>query len=265
MTTDPHNATLTHREDLTNELAIIRIQPDQGPVPEFEPGQFITIGLLKPPAAAPGPAPTRVRLTRRAYSIASSPAVRGYVELYVVLVEKGQLTPRLWNIPVGGQLWMDNKAKGEFTLKGIPTGKDLIMISTGTGLAPYLSMLRTYRGQGRWQRLVIIHGVRLAEDLGYRAELEQISHEDPSIFYIPTVTREPADSSWQGMRGRVGVVLEDQTYQRLVGSALDPAHCHVFLCGNPDMIQSVQAQLEAKGFTTQTRDQPGQIHFERYW
>lgn len=258
------NATLINRQDVTDNLCIIRIRPDQGLAPEFEPGQFITIGLPKPPVAN-APASNRPRLTRRAYSIASPATVRDYVELYVVLVEDGRLTPRLWDIPVGGRLWMDHQAKGAFTLTGISADQDLVMVATGTGLAPYMSMLHTYRGQSRWRRFIIIHGVRLVEDLGYREELERISAEDPTVFYIPTVTREPQSSPWQGLRGRVYAALEDQNYQQLVGARLTPQDCQVFLCGHPDMIQTVQEQLGAKGFVTQTPTQPGNIHFERYW
>jgi len=268
MAIDPFNTTLIHRQDVTDDLCIIRLRPDSGQVPDYEPGQSITIGLPRPPAPdspVARPASGRPRLIRRAYSIASSPVTRDYIELYVALVGDGKLTPRLWDLHPGDRLWMDNQTKGEFTLSGISPDKDLVMVSTGTGLAPYMSMLRTYRGQSRWNRFVVIHGVRLAQDLGYRQELEQIIAEDPTVFYIPTVTREPDSSPWQGLRGRVQAALEATIYQRWVGAELDAATCHVFLCGNPDMISSVQATLESRGFVTQTRQQPGNIHFERYW
>ena len=268
MTTDPFNTTLINRQDVTDDLCIIRLRPDSGQVPDFEPGQSISIGLPRPPTAdrsAVRPASDRPRLIRRAYSIASSPVIRDYVELYVALVGDGKLTPRVWDLHPNDRLWMDHQIKGEFTLQGITPGKDLVMVGTGTGLAPYISMLRTYRGQSRWNRFVIIHGVRLAQDLGYRQELERISAEDPTVFYIPMVTREPESSPWQGMRGRVQVALEDGTYQRLMGGKLDSATCQVFLCGNPDMISCVQSMLELRGFVMQTRQQPGNIHFERYW
>lgn len=268
MTADPFNTTLIDRQDVTEDLCIIRLRPDSGQALDYEPGQFITIGLPRPPtlnSPAARMGSDRVRLIRRAYSIASSPLTRDHIELYVALVEQGKLTPRLWDLYPGDRIWMDDQTKGEFTLEGIGSDKDLVMVGTGTGLAPYMSMLRTYQGQSRWNRFVVIHGVRLVQDLGYRQELEQISTADPTVFYVPTVTREPDSSPWQGLRGRVQVVLEEETYQRLVGAKLDPARCHVFLCGNPDMISSVQAILESRGFVTQTRQQSGNIHFERYW
>lgn len=275
MNIDTLNATLIYRDDVTDGSSVIRVSRDDGSVPDFEPGQFITIGVPRLDAPAPGgggsqappdAAPGRPRLIRRAYSIASSPTVRDYLELYVVLVKEGRLTPRVWDMHPGDRLWMDDRAKGGFTLTEIPPDRDLIMVSTGTGLAPYMSMLRTYRGRSRWNRFVVIHGVRVAEDLGYRRELERISAEDLSVVYIPAVTREPQASAWRGVRGRVqGVLGDPAVYRRQVGGPLDPGRCHVFLCGNPEMIKTVTAMLGPRGFVTQARGRPGNIHFERYW
>lgn len=268
---EPCNATINHWVDLTKELAIFRIEPDEGEVPEFEPGQFATIGLprshppIDKPDQFPKGDPRWGKLVRRAYSIASSPLERRYLELYVVVVEDGKLTPKIWNIKQGGRIWLDPRIKGDFTLDGVPDGKDLVMVSTGTGLAPYLSMLKTYRNTGRWRRFVMIHGVRLAEDLGYREEMEQIAAEDPSVTYIPTCSREPDDSPWTGVRGRCNLILDDETYEQHVGAKLTADDCHVFLCGNPDMIKQGEETLNARGFITQTKKQSGNLHFERYW
>jgi len=95
--------------------------------------------------------------------------------------------------------------------------------------------------------------------------METIAREDPTVVYIPLATREPADSPWVGRRGRVQTVLEPDTYHALVGAPLDPAQCHVFLCGNPDMIDAVQKLLEDRGFVTDDRTTRGNLHFERYW
>ena len=264
---DVLNATLIEREDLTCELAIFRIRYDDGPVPDFIPGQFTTLGFPadEQPAPRPGRKP-RIKLIRRAYSIASSPKTRDYLEFYVVVVEEGKLTPRLWQLQVGDRLFMDRRMSGHFTLDGVPEGKDLVMISTGTGLAPYVSMLKTYRGTNRWRKFIVIHGTRLCQDLGYQHELEQIAHEDPSVIYLPTCTREQEGSIWQGMRGRVHLALEPDFYHKLVGSPLTPEDAHVFLCGNPQMIDECEQQLTARGFVVKDRQNPdGNIHFERYW
>ncbi len=270
MKTDPTNATLVARDDLTDILSIVRVRPDTGPVPPFVPGQFVRLGVPRAPNPAhvgirPPSRPGRIRLTRRAYSIASSPTVTEWMEFFVVRVEAGELTPRLWEIAPGGRLWMDDAAKGEFHIELAPPSKDLVMVCTGTGIAPFMSMLRTYRGQNRWRRFVLINGVRYAADFGYMAEMETLAREDPTVRYIPLVTREPEDGAWTGLRGRVQTALEPATYERLVGAPLDPAECHVFLCGNPEMIDSVQQVLETRGFVTDSRGSRGNIHFERYW
>ena len=270
MESDLTNATLIRREDLTESLSIVRVRPDSGVVPRFTPGQFVRLGVPRgpapgQPAAGSGRRAGRVRLTRRAYSIASAPTVPDWLEFFVVRVEEGRLTPRLWEIDPGGTLWMDDTAKGEFTLDVAPPDKDLVMVSTGTGVAPFVSMLRTYRGQGRWRRFVLVNGARRVADLGYRGELEAIASEDPTVTYIPLVTLEDEGSAWEGLRGRVQTALESGTYAELVGAPLTPACCHVFLCGNPAMITDVQRLLEARGFVTDSREQRGTIHFERYW
>ena len=264
---NPLNSTVIAREDLHNELAIIKIRPDDGPVAPFKPGQFCTLGLPAPPDPDKPANPKRKgpKLIRRAYSIASSPKVSEYLEVFVVLVSEGRLTPNLWTVPVDGKLFMDPKIRGEFTLDAIPEGKDLVMASTGTGLAPFLSMLRTHRGENRWRRLVMIHGVRNAWDLGYREELERIAAEDESVFYIPVCSREPEDSDWAGPRGRVQAVLDETVFKQHTGFTMNPQDAHLFLCGNPAMITAVQEQFEARGFVTSTKKQAGNIHFERYW
>ena len=271
MLTDPTNATLVRR-DLTPELAIYEVRPDSGRVPDFKPGQFCTIGLPADPAAsqateAPAGASGRVRLVRRAYSISSSPDTLDHIELYLVCVRDGKLTPRLWGLPTGGRVFLDPVIRGEFTLDAVPEGKDLVMISTGTGLAPFVSMLRYYgaRAPRRWRRCVVVHGARVAADLGYREVLDAFAATDQSIKYLPAVTREPEGSPWKGHRGRVTTLLEPDVFQRASGVALDPAMCEVLLCGNPEMIESVRLLLEPCGFVTKTRQQAGNIHFERYW
>lgn len=250
------NATLVSRMDFNEELAVFRIKPDGGPVAEFQPGQYTTIGL-------PDDEPDlkRPRLIRRAYSIASSPNDREAMEFYIVRVQDGALTPRLWELKEGDRLWLDNRAKGLFTLDATRPGKDLVMLSTGTGLAPYIAMLRTWRGQPRWRRFIIINGVRQARDLGYREELEAI-HRAGDCVYIPVVSREP---DFPGLRGRINVALEDAVYEAQTGGRLLPEECHVFLCGNPDMITGTQAWLESRGFTLHSKRSPGNIHLEKYW
>ncbi len=260
MTSFAPNAVLVERRDLNESVAIVRVAPESGELPHFEPGQYAELALADEPGVV-----TTGKHIRRSYSIASSPTEKGYLEFFLVLVPGGILTPKLWSLSPGDKLWLGPKIKGKFTLDGVPSDKDFVMISTGTGLAPFVSMLRAFHDQNRWRRLVIINGSRYAQDLGYAEELKEFTGRYPNVFYIPIVTREPEGSPWSGLRGRVQTVLDDKTYQSLVGVPLDPQTSQIFLCGNPDMIDTVEALLEARGFRKHSKKNPGNIHFERYW
>ncbi len=252
------NATLVGRFDLSAALCVIYIRPDAG-VGQFEPGQFVRLGLHDPTAARPG------TLVKRAYSVVSSPEERERLEIHVVRVSDGQLTPQVWRLEDGARLWVEGRYHGELTLSGVSPQSDLVMVATGTGIAPYVSMLRRYAGQWRWRRFIVIHGVRTASDLGYRAELESLVRRWPDVTYVPVLSREPDDSGWTGLRGRVQQVLDAVRYASLFGQALVPERAHVFLCGHPDMVQSARVLLEDRGFRLATRHHSGELHVERYW
>jgi ferredoxin/flavodoxin---NADP+ reductase len=269
MPNDPTNASIIDRHDLNETLSIVRVRPDNGRIPEFKPGQFVTLGLPKPMTAELAAAVTRrpglVPMVRRAYSVASAPHETEALELFVVLVETGKLTPHLWKRDFPNRVWLEDVAKGEFTLDCVPPGRDLVMISTGTGIAPFVSMLRTFRGQNRWRRLVIVNGVRQVSDLGYRTELEAISRAAPTVRYVPIVSRPGESSTWDRLRGHVQLLLDDTLCREHAGLCLDPQHCNVFLCGNPAMTDEMEVTLQGRGFRTHTTESAGNIHLERYW
>ncbi|MEO0586352.1 MAG: ferredoxin--NADP reductase [Planctomycetota bacterium] len=264
------NARLLERIDLHEQLARFRVAPDEGSAPEFKPGQFATLGLPHPPDPETGkPALDRKgnpKLVRRAYSIASPSTTREHLEFYIVEVDDGRLTPSLFNMHPGDRLHMGAKIAGHFTLDPVPDGQHLIMVGTGTGLAPFLSMYETYRDQGRWKSFTLLDGCRLARDLGYLDRLNQYTADDPTFTYAPTVTREPDDSGWAGRRGRVNALLEPDRFKEEFGFMLSPEDCHVFLCGNPAMIDQVEESLIDRGFVVENKEHPdGNLHFERYW
>lgn len=268
----PYNATLVERRDIHETLAVFKVRYDSGETPGFIPGQFTTLGLIDPDAPPPNPnspASRRRRgpkLIRRAYSIASPTRIKTHLEFYIVRGAEGKLTPLLWELGPGDPVFMDDKIKGNFTLEGVPDGMDLVMVCTGTGLGPFMSMLETYRGKGRWRRLILIEGCRYARDLGYHDRLTEIAAEDESVIYLPTVTREPEDAPWQGLRGRVHEALELNAFKKHTGQPLDPAQCHALLCGSPQMIDQAEQNLTGLGFVTADREHPdGNLHFERYW
>jgi len=275
---DPYNARLVERELIHDTLGVFRIAYEEGQVTDFEPGQFTNLALQPPPEVTAADAalaemgerrrPARIKLVRRAYSIASAPSEKRWLEFYIVAVDEGALTPRIFDLEVGDRLFMDAKIKGHFTLKDVPEGKNLVTVATGTGLAPFLSMYNQYKDTpGRFNRFVFIHGVRHEEDLGYREQLEQLAKQDPRLVYIPSVTRAADGSAFTGYRGRVTTLFSDGTYEQAVGQKLDPANDHVFLCGNPAMIDQLEAELvERDGFIVKSpRQKDGNLHFERYW
>jgi ferredoxin/flavodoxin---NADP+ reductase len=270
----PANATIVSRIDANERLVVLRVRHDTEPVPDFAPGQFLKLGLPRAEDAAATAGDStrrRVKFDSRAYSIASSPFDKDAFELLIALVSEGRLTPRLWDLQAGGRCWLDPRPAGTFTLDGIGRDQHLLLVGTGTGVVPYVSMARTYaRGRpahepGRWRTCTILHGARLASDLVHRDELNAISRNDPSLHYVPMVTREPHSSSWTGLRGRVGAALHGDCWACWSGEPFDAARWHVFLCGNPEMITELRAVLAPLGFELGTSEHPGNLHVERYW
>jgi len=253
-----YNATIARREAVRDNLMMMWIAPDTGEITPFLPGQFVSVGCVTEVAGTP-------TLVKRSYSIGSSAHDRRTVQLFIVRVDDGEFTSWLFDQGKGARVWLSPKASGGFTLSGFRPGRDLVLVSTGTAIAPFVSMYRTYRDDPPWRRIVIINGVRQSADLGFRAELEAAAVSDSRLVYLPMATREPADSGWTGPRGRVSDVLDPDRYATLAGGSLDPKECHVYLCGNPDMIETMEASLSARGFRKHTRHHPGNLHLEKYW
>jgi len=265
----PYNATVVGREEINPQLVVLRVRPD-APLFDFKPGQFGVLGLLggEPRVAEAAPDETEVvadKMIRRAYSIASSSIERRYVEFYLTLITSGQLTPRLFALQHGSRIFLGPKASGIFTLDRVPAEKAVILIATGTGLAPYISMLRTMLVKETERRFVVLHGARYGWDLGYRGELESLARIRPNFTYIPSITRPDQDKHFNGRSGRIQTLVEQGVVEETSGVVLDPAQAEVFLCGNPEMVKTVQTLLLAKGFTVSHGQETGTIHVEEYW
>jgi ferredoxin--NADP+ reductase len=257
-----NNAVITWREELTPELVIFRIAPDSGEIPPYEPGQYAELALPELDSRAEE---ERRKLLRRAYSIASAPKEKGYLEFFIVRVEGGALTPKLFSLKVGDRVWLGPKVKGKFTLALAPEGKTIVMVSTGTGLSPFVSMVKEYLDDPRFPQMVIIHGARKAADLGYRKFLEELAEKNRKLRYICSTTREPEDSPWKGLRGRVNQFLEPERFLKLTGISFEPENLQFFLCGNPAMIDELTPRLIELGCKEHSKKEPGNIHFERFW
>ncbi len=265
------NAIVSQRISITPELIILRVVPKSGELPDFKAGQFATLGL---PGSAPrieladpetiNPEPDK--LIRRAYSIASSSVNKEYIEFYITIVRSGALTPRLFALNPGSEVFLGKKFTGMFTLDNIPAEANIVMISTGTGLAPYMSMLRSDLDCGGRRQFAIIHGARHSWDLGYRSELITMDNMCSNFTYLPVISR-PSEEliRWGGLSGYV----QDIWQQGLIADGWpeppDTDNTHLFLCGNPAMIDQMVEILEMEGFTEHSRKNPGTIHLERYW
>jgi ferredoxin/flavodoxin---NADP+ reductase len=266
------NAIVTGRIEAAPGLLILRVAPDGWELPPFVAGQFAVIGL---PASAPrvalsdpeepdGGDPNRI--IRRAYSITSASLARDHLELYLNLVRSGELTPRVFALEMGDRLWLSRKLTGMFTLREVPPDRHVVLVATGTGLAPYLSMLRSELACGGPKRFAVLAGARHSWDLGYSAELYTMQRLCPNVTYLPIVSRPDAEPvPWGGHVGHVQRLWTDGALDRAWGFHPTPANTHVFLCGNPGMVDEMTATLEAEGFRVHGPHAPGEIHVERYW
>lgn len=223
---------------------------------EFSPGQFVNIGLEIGGSRC-----------KRSYSVAS--AVGKPCELYLAEVAEGQLTPRLFQCEAGMEVWLDTRPLGFFTLKHVPETKTLWLLATGTGLGPYIAFLRDDRIWKHAERVVLVHGVRVPEQLGYGDELRNLAEQRGLSFqYVPLVSR-PGTSEmgaqYTGLTGRITEALRNGTLEKKVGLRLEANDNHVLLCGNPAMIEETQELLGERGMVKHRVRKPGQITFESYW
>ena len=267
------NAVVTLRNEVSPWLMILQVVPDGWNFPDFVPGQFAVLGLFGSTsryalAEPENPVAATDKLIRRAYSIASSPVNREFMEFYVALVPGGALTPRLFDLKIGDRIWLSQKAAGNFTYDDaqVPKGANLVLVTTGSGLAPFVSMLKTHLRFPPQRRVALIHGVRNSWDLGYRSILMAMEHLRTNLTYLPVVSRpneEPVP--WKGATGHVQDVWKSGAIEKAWGSRPGPENTHAFICGSPQMSDSMIAILVQEGFKEDTKNELGQIHVEKYW
>jgi len=263
------NAVVQQVVQVSPIMKVFRIAPLGWQLPDFKPGQFVAIGL--PPSAekcsdaTEEPVePDQEKLIKRAYSIASSNLSKDYVEFYITLVHSGALTTRLFNLQIGDKIWMGGKFVGMFTLDQIAEDQNIVLIGTGTGVAPYMSMLRT-DALHRKGNIVVIHGAANSWDLGYSSELNLLQVLSPKFKYIPTITMPQREYvPWPGRTQFIQEIWEEGAIERLWGFKPTAENTHVFLCGNPNMVNGMVECLEKESFKEHTRKEVGQIHVERF-
>ena len=230
-----YNARLVRRVDETASLAYFWVRFDGEPTP-FEPGQYMTIGVF-----ADG------KLWQRPYSVASDPreTADGGYEFYVRLVPIYRFTTLLWRLPLGHEMRMIGP-KGKFLLEP-DDDRTHLFISTGTGIAPFMSMMRSSLAAGRPRKTVVLHGCSYVDELGYRSELESWEGNGGyPVTYVPTISRpdDPRNADWSGRVGRVEAIVQDVCRDLRVR----PDRTVVYICGNPDMILNAESVLMDHGF-----------------
>ncbi len=244
--------TITGRQVWTDGLFTIRVEAPE--VERFEPGQFLQVGLN---CSIEG----IEEHIYRPYSVASPWGTK--LEFFIVVVPEGQLTPRLWNLADGDSLNISHRGAGRFTLKHTPRAENLWLVATGTGLAPYIAMLRTPEPWGLYSRIVIVHGVRNTVDLAYVDELARFRNQyNGRLTYVPTVTR---DSAPGVLTGRIPALVESGALEEAAQTRLACENSAIMLCGNPAMLDDMERVLEVRGIRRHRSRAPGQLVLERYW
>jgi len=243
-----YRARITERVDFAPDLWMFRVRPD-GEF-NFLPGQYATLGVVE-----------GEKRIERPYSIASRPS-ESEIEFFFELVPEGALTPRLHKLQRGDEVLMRKAAKGRFTLDTENNRTNHLLVSTVTGVAPFVSFVRTlYKdwNEGRYDgthRLYLLNGASRPWEFGYKDELIDIAQKAPWLKYVPTVSRPWDHEDWPGEIGRADDILRKYADQW----GLDATNTVAYLCGHPDMIQNSKAILKRRGFLDKTA-----IKEEVYW
>lgn len=262
-----YNATVVSKIQLTPDLMILRVDTDE-PRTDFEAGQYTVIGLYGYEERAENSMEEAVptedeKLIQRPYSIASSKNKKRQFEFYISQVKSGQLTPRIFALDLGDRLYISKRIVGAFKLGDTPPHNDVVMVATGTGVAPYISFLRSYITDRPEQKMAVIQGAAKQWDLGYYSELSFLDDGFDNFYYIPTLTH--ADETWDGYNLWIEEMLEMDIIQEETGIKIDPDGTHFFLCGNPKMVENVSGWLKKFDYTRHTRREPGSLHIEEFW
>lgn len=265
---------LIYKKNLTEDLAIFRFaHADNSSIDDFKPGQFVNLGLQL----------DEKEITHRAYSLSSSPFEKNYYEFYIKHKEHptmGKFTTALFRMKIDEQVILQ-PPRGTFTIEeksnGAPDPRQMILVASGTGLAPFMSYVLYLKKIGTNKKIILLHGVSYAQELGYREILEKLSSEKDDSFdftYIPTVSR-PSDKlseNWHGNVGRVesiisGIDKHNSKLEQILGKSIAHDNSFFYLCGYKSMIDYISAMLSPLDFVTshnKRKDESFDIKFELY-
>ncbi len=241
---------ITRNLHWTDTLFTLEIDASLEP---FEAGQFTKLALFSEKQG---------KRVQRAYSFVNAPFQKPY-QFLIVSVENGLLSPLLAKSLPGDKIWLQQQGYGYLTLSEIPKMHHLWMISTGTGISPFLSILADGQVWKAFKRVILVHAVRYASDLVYQEWIRRWLSVRPAQFYYQAiVSREVAPDA---LGGHVPDLIQAGKLQARVGFDLLPTESSIALCGNPNMIKDTYTQLAKLGFKKHLRRSPGQIVTEKYW
>ncbi|MDA8254577.1 MAG: ferredoxin--NADP reductase [Betaproteobacteria bacterium] len=220
----------------------------------FTPGHYTRLGF----DAADG-------AVWRPYSLASA-ADEDFLDFIAVLVPGGAFSEQLKQLRAGDRLRVDTASYGFLTVNQLAPGKDLWLLASGTGLGPFVSILRDAAVWRNFERLVLVHSVRHSSELAWREEISALSAAFPTakatLRYIPIVTREPGATP---LAQRIPLLLADGRLEQAAETPLTLVDSRLMVCGNPELARELREYLSARGFATNRRNVPGQMAFEKYW
>lgn len=222
------------------------------PIAPFTAGQFTKLGLE-----------IDGERVQRAYSYVNAPTSPD-LEFYLVEVPEGRLSPRLHAMKPGDEIMLVKDGAGFFVLEEVPDCQTLWMLSTGTAIGPYLSILQQGDDLARFQEIVLVHAVRYADDLSYLPLMQELQARYEGKLRIQTVvSRETAPGA---LHGRIPALIDSGELEASVGLRMTPETSHVMLCGNPQMVRDTTQRLkETRQMTKHLRRRPGHITAELYW
>jgi ferredoxin--NADP+ reductase len=231
----------------TGSLFSLRVQ---APPLAFEAGQFVRIGL-----------DIGAERVARPFSFVNAPRDPVF-EFYGVVVPEGQLSPRLGRLAPGDPLWIADNPSGFLVLPEVPPAEDLWLVATGTGIAPFLSILRTEAPWQRYKRVILVHGARVADEWVYQDLIGEIGLAHPGKFSCLRFASRQKHP--EALQGRIPAAVADGRLER-AAAPISAERSQFMLCGNPGMLTDMVAALAARGLKKHRRRSPGQITVESFW
>lgn len=251
--------TVIKRIDWDDHLFSLRVQAPANafPTPAFTAGQFSKLAALN----------EQGEWVRRAYSMVNKPHLTDdqiELEFLVIEIPDGKLTPLLGHIKEGDQILVGTLPAGFMTIDEVPeTVTDLWMLSTGTGIGPFLSILEEVDQCQRFEHLVLVHAVRTKAELVYKDKIMALMKTyQGRLRYVPIVSREETPGA---LSGRIPQRIQDGSLEQAAHVKLSHDESFLYLCGNPDMIHDTRDTLQQMGYKKHLRREAGQFSFENYW